>query len=80
MPWVAFEQNMRPERGARGVGKIQTGGIHHGTTFVRQFSRPFRAEGLFAFQSQGIALTRLPLGCILLAFQSITLSDIRAAF
>jgi hypothetical protein len=41
-----------------------------------RFSRPYRADGLFAFQSQGIALTRSALGCILMAFQaSIMVSD-----
>lgn len=75
MPWVAVGQNKRPERVRDALGKSKRAESNWECLMDRRFSRPFRAEGLFAFQSQGIAPDRDALGCVLLAFQAILFAD-----
>jgi hypothetical protein len=80
MPWVVVEQSMRPEGARESLEKTKRVVLNAGHSMDERFSRPFRAEGLFAFQSQGIAHSRSALGCILKAFQAIMSSDFHAAF
>ena len=77
MPWGPVGHNLRPEGAREALGKSNRMGLNPEHAPTGRFSRPFRAEGLFALQSQGIALARSALGYILMAFQAIPLSHVR---
>jgi len=78
MPWVTVGQIMRPEGAREPLEKPErvASNLEHSSN--GRFSRPFRVEGLFAFQSQGIALTHSALGWVLMAFQAILLPNLHA--
>jgi hypothetical protein len=71
MPWGNDQQiTLRPEGAREPLGKSPHAVSDIGCLIDERFSRPFRADDLFAAQSQGIALTRSALGFTLLAFQA----------
>jgi hypothetical protein len=70
MPWVTAGQNMRPEGAREPLEKSKRVKSYLGCTSNGRFSRPFRADDLFVFQSQGIARMRDALGCILLTLRA----------
>jgi hypothetical protein len=71
MPWGnVIRSNPRPEGAREPLGESHNAVSCLGCLKDARFSRPFRADGLFAAQSQGIALTREALGCNLMAFQA----------
>ena len=71
MPWGLVEQHTpRPEGAREPLGKFNHMVLNAGRLMDERLSRPFRAEGLFVFQSQGIARMRSALSYILAAFQA----------
>jgi G:T-mismatch repair DNA endonuclease (very short patch repair protein) len=72
MPWGTVGQNtLRPERAREALGKTGRVKSNWECSMEERFYCPSRAEGLIAFQSQGIARGRDALGCILMTFQAI---------
>jgi len=71
MPWGTVANNSRPEGARELVEKSNGMVLNAGRPTDERFSRPFRADCLFAFEPQGIALTRSALGSVLMAFQAI---------
>jgi hypothetical protein len=81
MPWVGTPQiTPRPERAREALENSNRTFLDVGHS-TNNFFRPCRAIDLIAIQSQGIALMRSALGCILMAFQAtVTAPDNHTTF